>query len=82
MHIFPSFLFFLGLVFYPAIFIFTFGMYRQLIVYIWYSWFISMDCACGLCLWLCVDCVYGYVFELCLWLCVLDCMGICMDIGS
>jgi hypothetical protein len=72
-----SFCFLLGPCILPAIFVFIFGMYRHLILYIWYSWF--MDCICGLCLWI----VYG----LCLWLCIwivfmamcLNCMVMCTD---
>ena len=43
-----------------------------------YSWIVFVVCVCGLCLWIVwvwiVFGLYGYVF--------VDCMGICMDIGS
>ena len=70
MSIFFFLVFFWGLVFWPAIFVFTFGMHRHLIVYMvfmvyihgLYLWFVFVDCVCGL---------YGY--GLCL-----DCMGMCL----
>ena len=69
---------FWGLVFWPTIFVFTFGMYRH-----WFCiYMVFMIYIYGLHLWFCVYVyVYGYVFmAMCM-----DRMGICMDcmdIGS